>query len=130
MKSSHYITQHRHARTHRQAGRQAGARAHTRSCADNQLAAANPEIKASVTDVISGCICGREKESRTNACGAAKVHRKMLPSGGKGGERLGGRGGGQPTRNKWHAPSAGCMVSGQSESREKLTDRSAKKALD
>ena len=28
----------------------------------NQLAAANPEIKASVTDVISGYICGRERK--------------------------------------------------------------------
>lgn len=82
MKSSHYITQHRRTRT----GRQGGARL----CTDNPLAAANPEIKASVTDVISGCICGREKESRTNACGAAKVRRKMLPSGGK----KGGLGGG------------------------------------
>lgn len=87
MKSSHYITQHRHTRTGK-AGRRASerARARTHSCTDNRLAAANPEIKASVTDVISGCICGREKESRTNACGAAKVHRKMLPSGGKGRE--------------------------------------------
>lgn len=108
MKSSHYITQHRHTHTGRQASRLAGARAHTHSCTDNQLAAANPEIKASVTDVISGCICGREKESRTNACGAANVRGKMLPSRGR-------RGGGQPTRKKWHAPSAGCIVTGQSE---------------
>lgn len=28
----------------------------------NQLAAANPEIKASVTDVISGYICDRERK--------------------------------------------------------------------
>lgn len=110
MKSSHYITQHRHTHTGRQASRLAGARAHTHSCTDNQLAAANPEIKASVTDVISGCICGREKESRTNACGAANVRGKMLPGRG----RMGGKKK-QPTRKKWHAPSAGCIVTGQSE---------------
>lgn len=66
MKSSHYITQCTHRHTH------------IESRTDNQLAAANPEIKASVTDVISGCICGREKESRTNTCRATNIHGKML----------------------------------------------------
>lgn len=39
---------------------------HTLTHTHNQLAAAKPEIKASVTDVISGYICDRKREREQN----------------------------------------------------------------
>lgn len=51
---------------------------HTLTHTHNQLAAANPEIKASVTDVISGYICDKERKRAEESRGkqhAANIHR-------------------------------------------------------
>lgn len=86
--------------------------------AQNRLAAANPEIRASVTDVISGYICDKERkraEQTNREQHAASIHRAAnrywrLDRGKKKKE--------EEEKQQCHAPSAGCILTAHSEDRK------------